>query len=414
MKALVFNPTIPRFVATKALSAVSRAAVWGPLAPLQYRDTPEPPVPGEDWIRVGVRLGGICGSDLHAIHLDVSPILTAVTAFPVVLGHENVGTVLETGRAVTQVGVGQRVTVEPPLPCVARGLATPCPNCAAGQYNLCQRVTDGHLSPGLGIGFCRDTGGSWSASFVAHRSQVLPVPDGVSDEDALMVEPMACAVHPLLAGPPRDRDTVLVIGGGVIGQCAIAAVRALGSAARVVALVKHPYQGEMARRLGADVAIPLRGGDGHYDEVAELVGGTLHRPIMGKRALLGGAEMTLDCVGSSRSLDDALRLTGPRGQVILLGLASIPRGVDWTPIWWKELRVTGSYAYGAETWRGRTMRTMERVLDWMGRGTLRVGHLVTHRFPLHAYQDALRTAMGKSESKAFKVVFEPATDRFRG
>jgi len=68
MKALVFNPTIPRFIATKALGLVNRRAVWGPWAPLQFREVPDPPLPGPDWVRIGVRLGGICGSDLHTIH----------------------------------------------------------------------------------------------------------------------------------------------------------------------------------------------------------------------------------------------------------------------------------------------------------------------------------------------------------
>ncbi len=406
MKALVFNPTIPRFVATKAFSAITRSAVSGPFAPLRYREMAEPALPGEDWIRVRVRLGGICGSDLHTIRLDTSPAMSALTSFPFVLGHENVGTVLEVGRAAAGWQAGQRVTVEPVLPCAARGVP-PCPHCAAGRYNLCVRTTEGHLSPGLMIGACRDTGGSWSPAFVAHRSQVLPVPEGVRDEEALMAEPMACAVHPLLAHPPSDRSTVLVIGGGVIGQCAVAAVRAVGSAARVIALVKYPFQEEMARALGADATVRLRRGDGYYDELADLLGGTVRRPMLGRRVFIGGADLTIECVGSSRSLDDALRLTGPGGSVVLLGLASVPSGVDWTPVWWKELRVTGSYIYAVDRWQGRTGKTMELVLDWMARGTVRLGALVTHRFPLKDYRVALRTAMGKAESKAFKVVFEP-------
>ena len=78
MKALVFHPTIPRFAITKALSAVNLQALWGSFSPLQYREIPEPPLPGDDWVRVAVRLGGICGSDLHTIHLDASPSISAL------------------------------------------------------------------------------------------------------------------------------------------------------------------------------------------------------------------------------------------------------------------------------------------------------------------------------------------------
>ena len=406
MKALTFHPTIPRFVATKLLGLVRREAGWGRLAPLQYREIPDPPLPAGDWVRVAVRLGGICGSDLHMIQLHGSPALSALTSFPFVVGHENVGTIAELGPKVGDLHVGQRVTVEPTLPCAARGLADPCPNCAAGDYNLCLRVTEGHLAPGLMIGACRDTGGSWAANFVAHRSQVFPIPEGVSDENALLAEPLAVAAHSVVTYPPAGRSTVLVVGGGVIGQCAIAALRASGSRARVIALVKYPYQGEMAKHLGADEAVLLQRGDGHYPAIADLTGGSLRRPMFGKRMLLGGAEMTLECVGSGRSIDDSLRLTRPGGRVVILGLASLTRGIDWTPVWLKELQVTGSYIYHWESWEGRRVRTMDIVLDWLARGQTDLGHLVTHRFPLEEFRRALQTATGKADSRAFKVAFQ--------
>lgn len=410
MRALTFNPTIPRFLATKVLSRLTRGALWGPFSPLQFRELPDPPLPGPDWVRIQVRAGGICGSDLHTVQLDASPALSALTSFPFVPGHENVGVIVEAGRGAGEWTVGRRVTVEPALPCAARGVEPPCPNCARGDYNLCLRVTDGHLAPGLMIGACRDTGGSWSERFLAHRSQVFAVPDGVSDENALMAEPMACAVHPVVTYPPADGDTVLVIGGGVIGQCALAALRAAGSRARIIVLVKYPYQGEMAVRLGADEVVRLRRGDGHYGQIAALTGGRLRRPMLGKRILIGGADMTIECVGAARSVDDALRLTRPGGRMVLLGLASFAK-VDWTPVWHKELQVTGSYIYRWEQWQGRRLRTLDLVLEWMGQGRVDLAPLVTHRFPLSEYRRALQAAMGKTASHAFKVVLTQQSSR---
>ncbi len=407
MQALTFNPTIPRFVAAKVLSTVRRRAYWGKFSPLQYREVANPPLPGEDWVRVQVRLGGICGSDLHTIQLDASPAISALTSFPFVLGHENVGTLVDIGSAVRGLTIGQRVTVEPVLPCAARGFALLCPNCAAGNYNLCLRMTEGHLSPGLMIGACRDTGGSWAHSFVAHDSQVFPVPASLSDEEALMAEPTASILHPLLRHQPSDDATVLIIGGGVIGQCAVAALRAMGSRARVVMLAKYPFQGTMAQQQGADEAVLLGRGDAHFEAIANLTVAKLRKPILGKRVLIGGADLTVDCVGSSRSLDDALRLTRAGGKVLVVGLASFLRGVDWTPIWLKELQVVGSSFYGLEEWRGHRWRTMEIVLDWMAQNVVNLGWLVTHQFPLSAYREALSTAMGKEQTSAFKVAFHP-------
>jgi threonine dehydrogenase-like Zn-dependent dehydrogenase len=163
----------------------------------------------------------------------------------------------------------------------------------------------------------------------------------------------------------------------------------------------------MARRLGADAVVLLRRGDGHYDELADRVGGVLRRPMFGKRLLLGGAEMTIECVGTSRSIDDALRLTAPGGRVVILGLGSISRHTDWTPVWLKELQLTGSYIYRWETWQGRRIRTLDLALEWMGAGRVDLAPLVTHRYPLDRYTDALTAAMAKADSHAFKVVFTP-------
>ncbi len=406
MRALLFNPTIPRFVTTQLAGTFRRQALWGRLSPLLFTHLPDPPLPGEDWVRVATRLGGICGSDLSMLHLETSMVTSAYTSFPFVPGHENVGTIVEAGKAVRGLAVGQRVTAEPILPCAARGIDPPCAHCAAGDYNLCLRFTEGKISPGLLIGACRDTGGSWGENFVAHSSQLFPLSDPVSDGNALLAEPMAVALHPLLRHRPADGATVLVIGGGVIGQCAIAALRALGSAARVAALVKHPFQAEAARRFGADIAVLLGRGDAHYEAIADLTGGVLRHPMLGKRVLIGGADLTIECVGTSQSIDDALRLTRSGGTVVILGLASVPRGVDWGPVWLNELHVAGSYVYGMETWQGRRRRTMEIVLDWMAGGRLDLAPLLTHLFPLEAYPEAFTAAMGKGQTHAFKVAFE--------
>ncbi|GBD29614.1 Starvation-sensing protein RspB [bacterium HR32] len=405
MQALVFHPTIPRYLLTRALGQVWSAAYWSPAAPIALRQMPEPPLPGPEWVRVRVRLGGICGSDLHLLTLQTSPATSVFASFPFVPGHENVGVVVETGPSARDLQPGQRVVVEPLLPCRARGVAQSCAPCTRGDYHLCVQTTDGHLSPGLMVGACRDTGGSWGETFVAHRSQVFPVPGGVSDENALLSEPAACALHSLLRNPPREGATALVVGGGAIGQALVACLRALGLGVRVVALVKYPHQAEMARRLGADHAVRLRGTDGHYEELAELLRARVLRPMLGKRVLVGGAEWVVDCVGSGRSLDDAFRLAAPGGTVVVLGLASFPEGVDWTPVWLKELRVVGSYTYALERWEGRAVRTLELVLDWMARGRLDLGALVTHRFPISRYREAFRTALGKAQANAFKVAF---------
>jgi threonine dehydrogenase-like Zn-dependent dehydrogenase len=159
--------------------------------------------------------------------------------------------------------------------------------------------------------------------------------------------------------------------------------------------------------MGADEVVWLGPGDSHIEAIASRTGGALRRTLFGRRVLIGGADLTIECVGSSLSLNDALGLTRPGGRVVLLGLAAVPRGVDWTPIWLKELQVTGSYVYALEAGAHPRRRTMETVLEWLARGRVSLAPLLTHRFPLESYREALAVAMGKTRSGAFKVALAP-------
>ncbi|MBI4280417.1 MAG: alcohol dehydrogenase catalytic domain-containing protein [Armatimonadetes bacterium] len=406
MRALVFDASIPRYMAGKVLGALYRPVLWSGLSCVRVAEVPEPVLPGEEWVRVRMTYGGICGSDLNTILLHESPTGSALTSFPFVLGHENVGIVEEVGREAREVMVGDRVVVEPLLPCPVRGYAAaPCPACIAGEFNLCRRFTEGPLASGVMMGFCRDTGGSWARSVVAHRWQIHRLPPSVSDENALVSEPVASALHPVRRPRPGDGETVLVIGGGMIGQCTIAALRAVGSRARILALAKYRFQGEMAAQLGADQVVYLTRDFSHYGVVADATGARVLRPILGPPLLSGGVDVTFECVGRASGLNDALRLTRQGGRVVVVGLAAMPRGIDWSPICLKELQISGSVAYATEAVDGRRVRTMAYALELMARGAVNVGHLVTHRFTPQEYAEAIETALGKSRGSVFKVAF---------
>jgi len=404
MKAVQLIQSIPRYLLTKALGVVYPPAFWGPLAMLQCREVPEPALPGPQWVKIKTRYGGICGSDMGTIFLKDSPALSALVSFPLTLGHENVGIIAEVGEQVEGFAIGDRVVAEPLLPCSTRGIEEPCELCQRGEFSLCQNFAEGNLSPGFSIGTCRDTGGSWSPYFVAHQSQLFLVPENVSDENALMVEPLSVALHAVMRNPPNDDHIALVLGAGVVGLCIVAALRALGSGARVIVLAKYPFQGEMARRFGADEVIYLRGGD-YFRAVAEATGGKLYKPLLGKRVLVGGADIVYECVGSESTIDDALRFARSGGTVVLVGLAAIPKRVDWTPIWLNELTVKGSYWCSMETFQGRRVRTMQLALKWMAEGKLDLSPMVTHRFRLDDYKTALALTANKGRHQVIKSVF---------
>jgi L-iditol 2-dehydrogenase len=404
MKAVQLVVNIPRYLLTKALGRVYPPVFWGPLAMLRYREVTEPVLLGPQWVKIKTRCGGICGSDMSTVFLKDSPALSAFVSSSFTLGHENVGIIEEIGRQVKDFAPGDRVVAEPLLPCAARGIEEPCEFCQQGEFSLCQSLTEGSLSPGLSIGYCHKTGGSWSPCFVAHQSQLFPVPENVSDENAVLVEPFAVALHSVMRNFPDDGDTVLILGCGIIGLCTVVALRALESHARVIVLAKYLFQGEMAQRFGADEVIYLQKGD-YFQAVAKATGGKLHRPTLGKRVMVGGADVVYECVGSENSLDDALRFTRSGGTMVLMGLAAIPKGVDWTPIWLNELQVRGSVWCGTETFQGQRVRTFQLALKWMAEGKLDLAPLVTHRFRLDDYRKALAVTASKGRHQVVKSVF---------
>src|SRR5258708_21824809 len=188
----------------------------------------EPELPNEEWARVAVTVGGICGSDLHLFgNRELrAPALAGFWTFPFLVGHEIAGRVIETGSGC-DVPRGTRVAVDPVIACAARGISPVCRMCASGIESCCLALGSGVLTPGMSIGFTVGLGGGWADQVLAHRSMLHPLPEAVPDAIASLHEPVSVAVHGLLRKPPRDGDPVLVVGAGIIGLAAVAAGRAL-------------------------------------------------------------------------------------------------------------------------------------------------------------------------------------------
>jgi threonine dehydrogenase-like Zn-dependent dehydrogenase len=220
-----------------------------------------------------------------------------------------------------------------------------------------------------------------------------------------MIDPFCTALHPVMRNYPDDEDTVLVLGAGVVGICTVAALRMLGSRTRIIVLAKYPFQGEMARKYGADKIIHLQDGD-YFQTLADANRGKLFDPVfIKKKVLVGGVDIVYDCVGSARSIDDSLRLARSNGTVVLVGLASIPKKVDWTPIWLNELSVKGSNWCSTEIYNDQRVRTFQIAIDWMAEGLLDLAQLVTHRFELEDYKHALSTTAKRGRNQVIKSVF---------
>lgn len=363
---------------------------------------PAPPLPGPEWVRVRPILSGICGTDMALLTGRASAILSPFASFPAVLGHEVLGSVAEVGGAAAGVAVGQRVVLDPLLGCAVRGLP-PCRWCVAGQVGLCERTAEGAFAPAPMLGFCRDLPGGWSEELVAHASQLHPVPDGMPDETAALVEPFSVALHGVLAAPFEAGERVLVVGGGTMGLCAAAALRMVAPAVEVTLVARHPAQRQMAQRLGVGAVATDA-----LEAAVERTGARRFQPLVGTDVLIGGFDRVYDCVGSAGSLDAALRTARPGGRVVVLGGPGEIAGLDWTLVWTRELRIVGSYVYGREESIDGQPHTMDVALRLLAdHPELPVGELITHRFDLGEWRMAMAAALDRRGSGALKIVFGP-------
>jgi len=404
MKAISFAAPIPTYLTTLLAGKVSAALYVGPHACTRLGDVDTPALPTDRWVRVRTRMGGICGSDLNVITLKASPSTSPFSSFPFVIGHENVGEVVEVGRGVRDARVGDRVVANPLLCCEPRGLDPACDACTAGHHSRCARFTDGHIAPGMLIGTTRGLGGSWGEMFVAHETQLVRVTDAVTDQEAVLVEPFACSVHAVRSAMPASGERVLVIGAGSIGLLTIAALKALAPASHVTVLARHPFQAEHATRLGADGVVFARGE--YLGQLAEAGRARLLEPIIGKPVGVGGFDRTFICIGGAHATDDAMRVTRAGGTLVLLGNSARMDGVDWTPLWLKELTVRGSLCYGEHRHGSPASNAFREATELIAARRVTLAPLVTHVYSLADYRSALATAMDKKASGSIKVAFK--------
>jgi threonine dehydrogenase-like Zn-dependent dehydrogenase len=388
--------------------------LWSSLGGLTLRELPEPELPGDDWVGLRTLLGGVCGTDLAILGQKQAPdsILQAFSSMPMGLGHENVAVVDRLGSAVDKSWLGRRVCVEPTLACRARGIDTPCGPCSRGEFGACENfgasgVGSYGLPAGTSIGYNSRTGGSWGEHFVAHVSQLCPAPEGLSDELALLTDPLACSLHAVLRSRWREARRVLVYGAGVMGLGVVASLRAMGFEGAVDALDPAAQGRRLAAKFGATAAFALPPGPPARRGaiIAERTGAALHRVRLGNYMLTGGYDLVFDCAGSRRSIGECLKWTMARGQVVLVA-TSAGAGADLTPIWFRELDVVGAYGRQDEHVQGRRISTYALVHELMAAGKLPVEEMLTHKFALQQYKRAMETAMNKSRHQAVKVALD--------
>ncbi len=220
----------------------------------------------------------------------------------------------------------------------------------------------------------RGVGGGWGDGFTAHETEVYPVPDDLSDDQAMMVEPLSIGLWAVLRRIPRPGERALILGGGLVGLNTVQCLRAVSPDCHITTAARYPQQVEMARRLGADEVVT---GDG-YQATARITGARLYEGMFHNRMLLGGYDVVYDCVGSARTVHDSLRWARAGGAVVMVGIHFAPAKLDLSPIWYQEVDLTGLCAHGIEPWEGGARRTRRPARPGrLGRGA-RASHAHRH------------------------------------
>src|SRR5581483_567818 len=271
-----------------------------------------------DWVVVKPRLVGICGSDAKQALMDfgewdVDSAMAPLCSFPQVMGHEVVGEVVSLGPEATGVEVGQRVVLNPWLSCVPRGIDPICPACAAGDYSLCHGFLTGPISAGLHSGVAADATGGYADLMPAHPTMLHPVPEQLSDEQAVVADPFSVALHGVTRHPPPSGGKVVVYGAGSLGSSAVAVLRALYPDVAVAAVARFARQVELAAALGAALVLDPEDRAALIDQLAAWSGGKL---IIGSLGLPmchpGEIDVVYDTVGKAETFEVGVRVLRAR------------------------------------------------------------------------------------------------------
>ena len=288
------------------------AAFLTDIEKIEFREV-EVPRPKEGEVLVKMEAIGVCGSDLH--YYSHGRIGDFVVEFPFILGHECAGTVVETGSGVSELKVGDRVALEPGVPCGH------CEFCLTGRYNLCPDVKFFATPPYDGC----------LMNYVTHPAQfAFRLPDNVSSIEGALVEPLAIGINAALTGGVKLGDTVVIFGAGCIGLVSLLASNAYG-ATKVIVVDMIEKRLAAARSMGA---ITLNSKE--CDVPAEV-----KKLTEGK-----GAQVVIDCGGVNATLCQTVEVAKPGGTIVWVGLASdTVNGLKISPISTKELTIKSIFRY---------------------------------------------------------------------
>ena len=332
---------------------------------LRAADLPEP-VAGPGEVVIAMRRAGICGSDMH--YFNHGQIGNFIPKRPFVLGHEFAGEIVEVGHGVPIARMGERVTVDPSMPCGVCGF------CRNGRYNLCMNMRfygsascDPHIN------------GGFQERIAVPAVNCLPVPDTMTWAEAAMIEPLSVAVHAVRRAGNVAGKTVLITGGGTIGQLAALVARAFGANKVVLSdLAVGPRH--VALESGADATL-----DAHSDDFVSEA----------ESVVPGGFDVVIEAAGSAQALAQGLAVIGRGGTIVQVGTLPASVTLPLNVVMAKELSLVGSFRFA---------NAFQPSIDLLASGRFDIKPLVTSEFKLAELGTAMIVALEKTGSIKVQVV----------
>lgn len=327
---------------------------------VEYREWPSPEI-GPEEVLIAVRVAGVCGTDLSLY--DWNRVVTEGyrPTLPLVIGHEFAGEIVEVGREVRSLRVGDRVVANPALTCGR------CRFCRAERTMLCpsRRL--------MGI----QAQGAFAEYAVAPAANVYPVPEEMPWELAAVAEPFAVALRALERVPIHPGDVAVVVGPGSIGFCVLAALK-LSPAARVVMVGIEADRERLALAEAMGATAACIGREDPSQLIRELTDGF-------------GADVSFETAGHPAALAEAIKLTRRGGRVGMLGLPHDHTQIDTAAVVLAEQQLIGIRAYDVSTWR-----TVPSLLQ---RASADLSRVVTHRVPLSDFERAVEVSRSRQGLK---------------
>ncbi len=331
-------------------------------------DSAPVPAPGARQVQVKIAAVGICGSDVH--YYEHGRIGDYVVEQPLVLGHEAAGVVTAVGSEVSNLQVGDRVALEPQETCGR------CVQCLAGRYNLCPDVIFFATPP---------VDGAFAEYVVLDSIRAHPVPDGLSDEAAALIEPLSVAVWAAQKAGIEPGDRVLVTGAGPIGLLCV----------------------QVARARGAAVVVASDTNDARLEKAFELGATRVNNPAKSAGAETAWQEedftVVLECSGAAPAIRTAFTKAAPAARIVLVGMGADELMLPLSLIQNKELVVTGTFRYA---------NVYPAAIALAASGAIQLDELVTGHFGLDEVELALTSA--KRDPSALKAIVHPGQIGLQG